>query len=126
MLWADGSHSDDGRVGAAAVCKYPNQWRSRRSFLGAGRVELFGAELWAIGVTFDAAIKNQATLQKDGVKMVAVRRDSQAAIRRVAHMEAGPRQPLPRRINRRARNLQGHGIATQINRVPGQSGIPGN
>jgi len=31
MWWTDGSRGDDGRVGAAAVCKHDNEWRSRRS-----------------------------------------------------------------------------------------------
>jgi len=48
MWWTDGSHSEDGRVGAAAVCKHGNQWRSRRSFLDTGRMEVFDAELWPI------------------------------------------------------------------------------
>jgi len=45
MWWTDGSRSDDGRVGAAAVCKHGNEWRSRRSFLGTGHMEVFDAEL---------------------------------------------------------------------------------
>ena len=31
MWWTDRSHSDDGRVGAAAVCKHGNQWRTRHN-----------------------------------------------------------------------------------------------
>jgi len=38
MWWTDGSRSDDGRVGAAVVCKHGNDWRPRRSFLGTGRM----------------------------------------------------------------------------------------
>ena len=38
MWWTDGSDSDDGRVGAAAVCKHRNQWRSCHSFLGTERM----------------------------------------------------------------------------------------
>jgi len=38
----------------------------------------------------------------------------------------GPGQPLARRINRRARSLLAHGIATEIHWVPGQCCIPGN
>ena len=45
MWWTDGSRSDDGRVGAAAVCKHGNEWRCRRSFLGTGCMEVFDAEL---------------------------------------------------------------------------------
>jgi len=45
MWWRDESRSDDGQVGAAAVCKHGNQWRSRRSFLGTGRMEVFDTEM---------------------------------------------------------------------------------
>jgi hypothetical protein len=48
MWWTDGSRSDDGRVGAAAVCKHGNEWRSRPSFLGTGLMAVFDAGLWAI------------------------------------------------------------------------------
>jgi len=126
MWWTDGSRSDDGRVGAAAVCKHGNQWRSCRSFLRTGRMEVFDAELWAIGLTLHVAIEMRETLQKHGVKIVAVFSDSQAAIRRTAHLEPGPGQRLVRRINRRTRNLLTHGIATEIHWVPGHSSIPGN
>jgi len=80
MWWTDGSRSDDGRVGAAAVCKHGNEWRSRRSFLGTGCMEVFDAKLWAIGIALDVAIENRETLQMHGVKTVAVLSDSQAAI----------------------------------------------
>ena len=81
MWWTDGSRSDDGRVGAAAVCKDGNQWRSRRSFLGTGRMEVFDAELWAIGLALGETIEKRETLQRHGVKTVAIFSDSQTAIR---------------------------------------------
>jgi len=126
MWWTDGSHSDDGRVGAAAVCKHRDEWRSRRSYLGAGRMEVFDAELWAIGLAHEVTIEKIETLQRHGVKTVAVFSDSQAAIRRTPHQEAGMGQRLARRINRRAQAQLAHGIKTEVHWVPGHSGIPGN
>jgi hypothetical protein len=80
MWWTDGSHSEDGRVGAAAVCKHGKEWRSRRSFLSTGRMEVFDAELCAIGLALDVAIEKRDTLHTDRVKTVAVFSDSQPAI----------------------------------------------
>jgi len=56
MRCTDGSRSDDGRVGATAVCKHGDEWRSRRSYLGTGRMEVFDAELWAIGLALEVTI----------------------------------------------------------------------
>jgi len=48
-MWGkDGSCSDDSQVGATAVCQHRNEWWSRYSILGTGRMEVFDAELWAI------------------------------------------------------------------------------
>jgi len=126
MWWTDGSRSDDGRVGAAAVCEHGNELMFRRSSLGTGRMEDSHAELWAIGLVLDVAIKKRETLQEHGVKMVAVFSDSQGAIRRMAHMELGAGQRLARQTNRRARGHLAHSIATEIHCVPGHSSIPGN
>jgi len=126
MWWTDGWRSDDGRVGATAVCKRGNEWMSRRSFLGTGHMDVIDANLWAIGLVLDMAIDKREKLQEHGVKKVAVFSDSQAAIRRTAHLDPGPGQRLARRINGRWRNLLAHGIATEIHWVPGHSGIPVN
>jgi len=89
-------------------------------------MEVFDTELWAIGLALDVVIEKREKLQEHGVKTVAVFSDSQAGIRRTAHLEPGPGQRLARRINRRARNLLAHSIPTEIHWVLGHSGIPGN
>jgi len=48
MWWTDGSHTDNSQVGAAAICKLGNGWRTNRSYMGTGRTEIFDGELWAI------------------------------------------------------------------------------
>jgi len=69
MWWTDGSRSDDGLVGAAAVCKHGSEWRTRRSYLGTGCMEVFDAELWAIGLALGETIKKRETLQRHGVNL---------------------------------------------------------
>jgi len=81
IWWSDGSHSDDGRVGAIAVFKHGNQWRSRRSFLGTVCMGDFDAELWPIGLALDETIDNGETLQRHGARTVTIFSDSEIAIR---------------------------------------------
>jgi len=122
----DGSRSDDGRVGAAAVCKHGNQLGSHYGILGGRHMEVFDGELWTIGHVLDVAIEKRESLQIHGVKTVAAFSDSQAAIQRTAHLEPGPGQRMARQINRREQNILAHGITTEIHWVPGLSGVPGN
>jgi len=126
MWWRDGSRSDDGRVGAAAVCKHGDRWKAFRSHLGTGRMEVYDAELWAIGLALRESVRKRDTLQTHGVTKVAVFSDSQAAIRRTEHLEPGPGQPLARWIDRSSRTLREAGIETEIHWVLGHTGIPGN
>ena len=98
MWWTDGSRSDDGRVGAAAGCKHANERRSRCSFLGAGRMDVFDTELWAIGLRLYSTSENRKTLQGLELKTVAVYNESQPAIQRMAHPEPGPALRLAKRI----------------------------
>jgi len=71
------------------VCKHGSEWRTRRSYLGTRRMEVFDAELWAIGLALGKTVKRRETLQRHGVKMVAVFSDSHTAIQQTAHLEPG-------------------------------------
>jgi len=90
--WSDGSCSDNGRVGAAAVCKHGNEWRTRRSDLGTGRIEVFDVELWEIALELSETVKRIERLPKLRVKTVAFFSDAHAAVRRTAHLEPDPGQ----------------------------------
>jgi len=63
MWWPYGLRSDDGRMGVAAVCKHRDEWRSRCSYLCTGRMEVFDAEHWAIGLALKVTIEKRETLQ---------------------------------------------------------------
>jgi len=97
-----------------------------RSHLGTGRVEVYDAELWAIGLALRESVRKRDRLWTHGVTKVAVFSDSQVAIRRTEHLQPGPGQPLARWINQSARTLHEGGIKTEIHWVPGHTGIPGN
>jgi len=126
MWFTDGSRSDDGWVGAAAMCKHSNKWRTRHSNRGTGHIEVFDAELWVIGLGLGEMVKGRYKLQEHGVKTVAVFSDWQAAIRRTAHLGEGPGQRLVRGINQSAHALLAYAIATEIHWVQGHSSIPRN
>jgi len=104
IWWTDRSRSDDGRVGAAAVCKHGNELRTHRSYPGTERIVVFEAELWAIGLTLSETIRKKEPLQRNGVKTVAIFSDTQAAIRWTAISEMdqseGVNPPYPRHHNR--------------------------
>jgi len=87
MWWRDESRSDNGRVGAAAVCKQGKGRRCCRGFLRTGWIEVFDAELWVIGLVLDVAIEKRDTFQKHAVKAMEVISDSPAEIRQAAHLE---------------------------------------
>jgi ribonuclease HI len=126
MWWMDGSRSDDGKVGAAAVCKHGDGWKAFSSHLGTGRVQAYDAELWAVGLALRESVRKRDTPQTYGVTKVAVFSDSQVAIRRMEHLEPWPGQTLARWINQSARTLREAGIETEIHWVPEHTGIPGN
>jgi len=124
--WADGSRSNYGRAGAAAVCKHGDRWKAFRSHLGTGRMEVYDAEQWAIGLALRESVRKRDTMQTHGVTKVAIFSDSPAAIQRMEYLELGPEEPLARWINRSARTLSEAGIERRIHWVLGHTGIPGN
>jgi len=87
-------------------------------------MEVFDAELWAIGLALEVRIEKRDTLQRHWMKTVAVFSDSQATIRRTALPERSLGQLLPRRINSRAQALLAHSIKKEIQSVPGNTCIP--
>jgi ribonuclease HI len=89
-------------------------------------MEVYDAELWAIGLALRESVKKTDVLQANGVTKVAVFSDSQAAIRWTEHLEPGPGQPLARLIHCKARALLKVGIETDIHWVPGHTSIPAN
>ena len=126
MCWRDGSRSDDGSVGAAAVCKHGDRWKAIRSHLGIGRIKVYDAELWEIGLALRESVRPRETLQTHGVTKGAMISDSQAANRRSEHQEPEPGQLLTRWINRSARTLREAAIETEIHWVPRHTGIAVN
>ena len=124
--WADGSRTDDGRVGATAVCLTREGWTVFRGYLGTGWMEVSNSELWAIGVALRQSVARAEALPAHGVTTVAVFSDSQAAIRRTVHQDPGPGQYLARTINKHARALHAPGIEAAIHWVLGHSGVPWN
>jgi len=66
MWWTDGLRTDYGRVGAAAVCRHRNGWKSVRSHPGTGHVEVYNAELWVIGVALRESVKKRVALHANG------------------------------------------------------------
>ena len=126
MWWMDGSRSDDGRVGSAAVCKPRDLWNTLRSNLGTGRMEVCDAELSAIGLAHWGSGRKRDTLQAPGVPIVAIGNNSHAVIRPMEHLELGPGQLLARWINLSVRTLREARIETEMHCVPGHSGVPRN
>jgi len=77
-----GPRSDDGRVGAAAVCSNNDggssgeSWKALRSYLRKGRMEVFDAELWAIWIALKKTAKRGERLHAQGVQKTVIFGDS--------------------------------------------------
>ena len=96
------------------------------SHLDTGRVEVYDAELWAIGLALRESVRKRDNMQTHGVTRMAVSSDSHTAIQQTEHLRLGPRQPLARWVNQRTRTLHEADIETAFHWVPGHTGIPGN
>jgi len=108
------------------VCKHSDRWKAFRSHLCTGRMEVYDAELWAIGLALWESVRKRDTLQTQTLTKVAVFSDLQAAIQRTQHLEPGPGQPLARLINRSTRSLCEAGMETEIHWDLGHTSIPRN
>jgi len=124
--WTDGSRTENERVGDSAMGLNRDGGTVFRSYPGTGRMEVFHAELWAIGVALWMSVAKAEALQAHGVTTVAVFSNSHAAIRRTAHLDSGPGQQLARAIPEHARALYAQGVDVVIHWVLGHSGIPWN
>ncbi|KAJ5527903.1 hypothetical protein N7513_012062 [Penicillium frequentans] len=119
-IWSDGSRLESGRTGAGIAWQEPSgEWETRSYPMGKGR-EVFDAEL--LGVVH--AIR--AALARGRRGPVTVLLDSQAAISRLRHTQAGPGQRLTVQVHAAARALQERGQEVSIQWVPGHVGIEGN
>ena len=119
-IWSDGSRLESGRTGAGIAWQEPSgEWKTRSYPMGKGR-EVFDAELLGVVQALRAA------LTMDGRGPVTVLLDSQAAMSRLRHTQAGPVQRLTVQAHAAARALQERGREASIQWVPGHVGIEGN
>ncbi|KAJ5453717.1 uncharacterized protein N7458_004673 [Penicillium daleae] len=119
-IWSDGSRLENGRSGAGIAWQETSEeWRTRSFPLGKGQ-DVFDAEL--VG----AVQALQAALRMDGSGPITVLLDSQAAIARLRHTQAGPGQGLTLRAHAVARALQERGREPIIQWVPGHCGVEWN
>jgi len=124
MWWTDRPYWAAGRAGAAALRKHGNMQRSHCSYLSTVDGELIDAELSAIELTLHMTIRKREPIQRNGVNMMAVFRNSKAAIRWTADPELGPGQPVASQTYQMRQALLTHDIAMKIQWVPGHSCIP--
>jgi ribonuclease HI len=135
-VFTDGSKSEDGWTGCAAVWKLlgncDSEWQGRKIFMGRNK-EVFDAELYAIWVGLTAARDHKEEwaahlTEHGGPRVITIFTDAQAALKRIRNDEAGPGQWLARRIIRVERQLlvRQEGWLTEFRWIPGHKGIEGN
>jgi hypothetical protein len=108
MWWRDGSGMDDRRGRASAWYWRGDSWTVFRSYLGTGPMEEWEAELLSIGVTLPESVARGNVLRTHGVTTAVVFSDSQAAIRRITHLDPEPVQHLARAITKHSRAIHAH------------------
>jgi ribonuclease HI len=110
-LWTDGSKSEDGRVGAAAVHRGRDSWKARKFGLGNNK-EVFDAELYGIAETLKIA-QGLALQQRENCKTVRIFSDSQAALKRLQQTGLLS-QWLTTRIREQAERLRAQGLKVGV------------
>jgi hypothetical protein len=125
MWWTDWSRSDNGRVEAATLCQHGDIWKAFRCHVGTGRMEVYDAERWAIGLALRESVKMRKTLSTHKVMKGGIISDWQVAIRRREHLEARPAQAVARWINRSASTLRAASIEIVIHCILGHIGTTG-
>jgi ribonuclease HI len=119
-LWSDGSRLENGRSGAGVAWQdFQGSWKTRGFPLGLGQ-EVFDAEL--LGALQALRIAKRVR----GKGPITILLDSQAAIARLQHTQAGPGQALAIQAHAAARDLLAQGREPIIQWVPGHTGIEGN
>jgi ribonuclease HI len=124
-VFTDGSKSEEGWTGCAAVWKSDDTWQGRKMFMGRNK-EVFDAELYAIWLGLTAARDHQDEWAAVGPKSITIFTDAQAALKRIRNNDPGPGQWLARRILRTERQLRQAGWTTEFRWVPGHKGVEGN
>jgi len=80
MWWTDGFRTDDGRVGATAVCLNGDGWTVFWSYLSKGWMAVFHSEQWVTGVALRVSGATVKVLRARGVTTVVMFSDSPVAI----------------------------------------------
>jgi ribonuclease HI len=122
VIWTDGSRTQDGRVGAAAVHLVEGEWRTCRRHLGTNK-EVFDAEMYALGLALQEA---QRYTTGWGYTEVEIRCDAQAALQRIKHNRPGPGQWLAQRVIDLEAELLEAGMKVTFRWVKGHKGLEGN
>jgi len=125
LTWCtDRSRTDEGKVGAAAVCLHGCSWMVFGSYLRTGWNEVVDAPLWAIWVRLRMTVAIVEMLWTHSVMTVAALSDLQAPIRQTAHLDREPGHRCATAFNKHGKAFCANGIEAVIHWVLGHSGTP--